>query len=192
MHPIITKGGDLVNIIPADVRMETYVRGRTNEAVNDAAAKVDRALRGAAVSMECDVEIETVPGYLPLINNPGLTAVFKDNATALFGEDSFRDYPHSGGSTDAGDLSQIMPVLHPVMTGARGSAHCPDWHIADCESGYLAPAKTLAMMAIDLLANDAALARSVLKDHRPALTKEAYLQQQKALFRTELFEGGRV
>ena len=85
-----------------------------------------------------------------------------------------------------------MPVLHPVMTGAKGSAHASDWHIADRDSGYLAPAKTLAMMAIDLLADEAVNGLRIIQDHRPALTKEAYLQQQKALFRTELFDGGKV
>lgn len=192
VHPILTKGGDLVNIVPSETRLETYVRGRTQEAVIEASAKVDRAFRGAAVSMGCKVEIETVPGYLPLINDSGLTEIFKENAARLFGADSYRDYPHSGGSTDAGDLSQLMPVLHPVMTGAKGSAHASDWHIADRNSGYLAPAKTLAMMAIDLLADEAVNGLRIIQDHRPALTKEAYLQQQKALFRTELFDGGKV
>ena len=37
----------------------------------------------------------------------------------------------NGGSTDAGDLSQIMPVLHPMMTGAAGAHHQIDWHIQD-------------------------------------------------------------
>jgi len=48
VHPIITHGGDLVNVIPADVRMETYVRGKTTEAIDDANMKVDRALRAEA------------------------------------------------------------------------------------------------------------------------------------------------
>ena len=192
VHPVITKGGDLVNIVPSETQMEMYVRGRTKEAVNDATAKVDRALRGAAVAIGCQVEIQTVPGYMPLINNPGLAEVFKENASRLFGADEYRDYPHGGGSTDAGDLSHLMPVLHPVMTGARGGAHTAGWHIADPDAGYLAPAKTLAMMAIDLLADDAAIGRRILEEHRPASTKKSYLQEQKALFHTEFFDGGKV
>ncbi|MDP6041977.1 MAG: amidohydrolase, partial [Candidatus Latescibacteria bacterium] len=51
VHPIITKGGDLVNVVPSEVRMETYVRGRTAEAILDANAKVDRALRAGALAI---------------------------------------------------------------------------------------------------------------------------------------------
>lgn len=187
VHPILTKGGDLVNIVPAEARLETYVRARTNEAMLDAAAKVDRALKGAAMAMGCQVEIQTVPGYLPLRNDPQLAQVFRANADQLFGRAACRDLPHSGGSTDAGDLSQVMPVLHPMMTGASGAAHSVQWHIADPEAGYLAPAKALAMMAIDLLWDDGALARQVAAGHRPALSKQAYLEQQRAIFKTEIF-----
>jgi amidohydrolase len=189
VHPIITKGGDLVNVVPAEVCLETYVRARTQEAVRDAAAKVDRALKGAAIALGATVEIETVPGFMPLRNDTGLASIFKHNAGRLFGLDAYRDYPHSGGSTDAGDLSQIMPVLHPSMTGASGSAHATDWHIADPQAGYLAPAKTLAMMAIELLGNDAAIAQKVIAESNPPLTKEGYLNQQKEIFQFERFEG---
>jgi len=189
IHPIITKGGDLVNIIPREVKMETYVRGRTPEAILDAAAKVDRALRGAAMAIGARVEIETVPGNLPLRPNSELAEIFEKNATHLFGPGTFRNHPHGAGSTDAGDLSQIIPLLHPYMTGARGIPHAPNWHIADHDSGYIAPAKTLAMMAIDLLTEDAAKARAVIEVNPPAMTKDAYLQQQHAVFSAEVFDG---
>jgi len=189
VHPIITKGGDLVNIIPAEVCMETYVRAKTADAVLDAAHKVDRALKGAALALGCRVEIETVPGNLPLRNDPRLAELFRSNAATLFSEEDYRDYPHSGGSTDAGDLSQIMPVLHPVMTGARGVHHQADWHIADMDAGYVAPAKTLAMMAVDLLGNSAQQARRVLAEHTPAMSKDEYLSRQHAVFQTQTFDG---
>ncbi len=189
IHPIITKGGDLVNIIPAEVCMETYVRAKTPDAILDASHKVDRALRGAAMALGCKVEIETVPGNLPLRNDPELAEIFRDTAGAVLGEENYRDYPHSGGSTDAGDLSQIMPVLHPMMTGAAGAHHQTDWCIADHESGYIAPAKTLAMMAVDLLSNDAAKARGILSKNSPAMSKAEYLERQTSIFQTELYDG---
>lgn len=45
VHPIITKGGDLVNSVPADVRIETYVRAKTMEAIEATHKKVDTALK---------------------------------------------------------------------------------------------------------------------------------------------------
>lgn len=188
VHPIITKGGDIVNIVPAETRLETYVRARTAEAMLDAAAKVDRSLKGAAMACGCTVEINTVPGYLPLANDRHLAELFKANAETLFGEGSYEEFPHSGGSTDAGDLSQLMPVLHPVMTGAAGTIHGKDWHIADPGAGYVAPAKALAMMAVDLLRDDAAKARSIQAESRPEMTQSDYLAQQKSIFRTEVYD----
>ena len=103
-------------------------------------------------------------------NDPNLRDLFRRNAATLFEEDGYRDYPHGGGSTDAGDLSQLMPVLHPVMAGAHGEPHSVDWHIADTANGYVSPAKTLAMMAVDLLADDAGTGRQVLEEFTPGMS----------------------
>lgn len=62
MHPIITKGGDLVNTVPADVRMESYVRAASVQAMRTANAKVNRAARGAAYAVGARVEIDDMPG----------------------------------------------------------------------------------------------------------------------------------
>lgn len=189
VHPVITKGGDLVNVVPAEVRMETYVRGRTAEAILDANAKVDRALRAGALAMGAKVEIETLPGYMPLRNNAELTRLFKSNAQDLFGADTFSEIGHRTGSTDMGDLSHVMPALHPYMSGANGPGHSVDWHISDKEMGYIGPAKSLALMAVDLLYGDAAEALGVLDGYEPQMTKEAFLKFQTDLYHTEVFEG---
>ena len=88
IHPIITKGGDLVNIIPADVRMETYVRGKRMPAIIDAAKKVDRALQAGAMAVGAEVEIETLPGYLPRFSEPTMDGYFVANTEALLGPGS--------------------------------------------------------------------------------------------------------
>ena len=168
--------------------MDTYIRARTQEAILDAEVKVDRALKGAAYAMGCSVEIETVPGYMPLRNSPKLRELFKENAGDGLGPEEYRDYPHGGGSTDAGDLSQIMPVLHPAMTGAKGVIHGSDWEIADVNAGYLAPAKTMATMVVDLLVDGQA--EDVLRCEKPAMTKEEYLEKQRGIFRSERFNTG--
>lgn len=171
--------------------METYVRAKRADAILDASHKVDHSLKGAAMAMGCQVVIETVPGNLPLRNDAVLSEVFKDNAGSLFGKEQYRDYGHGGGSTDAGDLSQIMPVLHPVMTGGSGTHHQTDWCISDHDAGYVAPAKTLAMMALDLLAGEGARAPDVLEQFQPAMSKQEYLDRQQAVFHTELFDGSK-
>jgi amidohydrolase len=185
IHPIITKGGDAVSVVPAEVRMETFVRGGSLEAIIDANRKVDRCLRAGAMAMGAEVEIQTIPGYLPQRNDMRLGQVFGGNVEAIFGPGSFASSGHRSGSTDMGDLAHLMPVIHPYLVGAEGHAHAADWRINDPQHGYVTPAKLLAMTAIDLLWGDAAPAREILDKFQPALTKEAYLALQRGLFKKE-------
>ena len=189
VHPIITKGGDLVNVIPDEVCMETYVRGRTAEAILDASRKVDRALRAGAMALGATVEIETLPGYMPLKNNADLQVLYEKNARARLGEEEFCTVGHRTGSTDMGDISCIMPAIHPYMSGATGPGHSVEWYISDKEMGYVEPAKSLAMMAVDLLSDHATEAKAVLANYKPEMTKEQYLDFQNNLFQTEVYDG---
>lgn len=189
VHPIITHGGSQVNVIPSLVRIETYVRGKTVEAILEANVKVDRALRAGALALGAKVEIETLPGYLPLYNNDAMAKVFKENAIGLVGEENFASAGHRTGSTDMGDLSHVMPAVHPYMGGARGGHHAADFEIADPVLAYVAPAKALALAAVDWLWDGGALARDVLQSSKPRMTKEEYLAFQRGLQRHELFDG---
>ncbi|MBI4588097.1 MAG: amidohydrolase [Candidatus Rokubacteria bacterium] len=189
VHPIITHGGSQVNVIPAEVRIETYVRGKTVEAILEANVKVDRALRAGALALGAQVEIETLPGYLPLYNNAAMAKVFRENAISLVGEEQYTSVGHRTGSTDMGDLSHVMPVLHPYMGGASGGHHAADFEITDPTLAYVAPAKALALTAVDLLSDGAALARDILQSSKPRMTKAGYLAFQRGLRRRELYDG---
>ncbi|MEL7625134.1 MAG: amidohydrolase [Clostridiales bacterium] len=175
VHPIITKGGDLVNIVPADVRMETYVRGRNIKAVVDAAAKVDRALKGSAYAIGAEVKITNVPGYLPLIQNQRLNSLFAGNSAQLLGEENNLTGYELMGSTDAGDVSSLMPLIHVSTGGYAGTAHSKDFAICDPEMAYVMPAKAMAMTVIDLLWAGAVEAKQIMAEHRPAFSKEEYV-----------------
>ena len=185
IHPIITKGGDAVSVVPAEVTMETFVRGGSLEAIVDANMKVDRCLRAGALAMGAEVEIETIPGYLPQRNNRAMGELFGGNVASLFGDGNFDIGGHRTGSTDMGDIAHMMPVIHPYLAAATGKTHGADFHITEPEHAYLTPAKLLAMTAIDLLYDDAAPARKVLADFTPAMTKDQYLAFARALFKTE-------
>lgn len=184
IHPIITKGGDLVNIIPADVRLETYVRGKTMEAIVDASAKVNRALQAGAMAIGAEVVIDELPGFLPLFQDRGLTDLFKANAVAMVGGDAVRDTAkHGTGSTDAGDLAHLMPTIHPYCGGVTGAGHTKHWSIVDPELAYLVPAKILGMTVIDLLADGAAAALAIKAAYEPRYTKQEYLDLWENLCR---------
>jgi len=188
VHPILTRGGDSVNIVPADVRLETFVRARTLEAIHDAEAKVDRALRAGAMAVGAGLEIRTLPGYLPLKQDPVLSELFRANAIELVGSDQWVDAEPIKASTDAGDLSHVMPLVHPSAGGCVGLMHGEDFAIVDRDAAYLTPAKAMAMTVIDLLAEDATRARHLLSGYRPLMTKAEYLDFVRGLAREEMLE----
>lgn len=184
VHPILTKGGDLVNIVPADVRMETYVRGRAIEAVTDASAKVDRALRGSAYSVGAQVEIDQIAGYLPLVQNPALNALFAQNGEALLGEGSSLYGYELMGATDAGDVSSVLPFAHLSSGGFSGTAHSRDFDVCDEEMVYVMPARAMAMTVVDLLWDGAREARQIRNDFQPKFTREKYVEFWRGFNRT--------
>lgn len=187
VHPILTRGGAAVNVVPADVRLETFVRGATYEAIVDAGEKVDRALRAGALAVGASVDIETLPGYMPLFVDTTMGALFKDNALALVGPASWAEMGPIAASTDAGDLSHVLPVLHPSHGGCVGTNHAADFQIQDPEVAYVAPAKAMAWTIVDLLADNAAHAQQVIHHFQPRLTRATYLAHMRSLARTERY-----
>ena len=191
VHPIITRGGDAVSVVPAEVTVETFIRGKTLEGILDANRKVDNALRGAAIAVGASVEITTVPGYLPQANNEAMARLWGENVGQVFGADQFEHgTEHRTSSTDMGDLEHIMPAMQPYVAGAAGGGHTSGYLLVDHDSVYVKSAKLLAMTAIDLLHDGAASARRILREDRPRMTKEEYLEFQRKLDATELFDPG--
>ena len=188
VHPIVTHGGDAVNVVPADVRLETFVRGASLEAIDQAAAKVDRSLRAGALAIGAGLEVQTLPGYLPLHVDRLLGAIFRQNGKELVGEEHWGESPSNAASTDAGDLSHIIPVLHPSHGGCAGANHTVDFRITEPIEAYVTPAKALALTLVDLLANDAEQAKRVVADFQPKLTRDEYLAKMRAFNRTDRFD----
>ena len=183
IHPIITQGGVAVSSVPADVRMETYVRGSRTEAFLDASTKVDRALRAGAMAVGGSVEITTLPGYLPIQSDESMLKLYGDNANSLVGPANVQRLGHRTGSTDMGDVSQLMPVIHPYVNAATGSGHGIDYMVRDYQLGVLTGAKAMVMTVIDLLFDGAAHARRIAGEYRPPLTKQDYLQLMRSMLR---------
>ena len=188
VHPIITKGGEAVSAVPADVRMETFVRGRTLEALMDANTKVDRALRAGAMAVGAQVKIQTIPGYMPLQQNHGMADIFRANATELVGEENVGYVDHRGGSTDMGDISHLMPVIHPYVGGATGLGHGATYVIEDYGLAVIKGAKALAYTAIDLLADNASHGNTIAGGQRPDMSIPEYLKFMRDFASEETFD----
>ncbi len=188
IHPIITKGGDVVNVVPADVRMECYVRAGGIESLKDANAKTDRALAAGAMAVGAGIEIRDMPGYLPLVNDPGMEAIFQENLGTLCDESEVIRGGDFSGSLDFGDISHIMPGLHPFFGGIEGSLHSKEFRVADRDTAILLPVKSLALSIIDLLWNNGEVAERVVSECRPRMNKAAYLSWLKETEKTHGFD----
>jgi metal-dependent amidase/aminoacylase/carboxypeptidase family protein len=127
------------------------------------------------MAVDADVEIETVPGYLPRLRETALTGVLADNFARLIGPTQLEVEGHVTGSTDTGDLSHLMPMAEVKAGGFHGAFHTASHQVADEELAYVVPAKAMAMAVVDLLADNACVARGILSKFKPRMTKPQYL-----------------
>lgn len=176
-HPIITEGGVAVNAIPEKTKVESYVRGASFDAITLYNKKLNRAMAGSAAAIGAKVLLEDRHGYFPLNNDANLNDLAKEAMEAVAGPGSVVVTDHwDTGSTDMGDVSAIMPAVHPYGAGAIGTGHGMDYFINEPERACIAPAKCLLIMADRLLSNDAALAKKVLAEKKTLFSsKEEYL-----------------
>ncbi len=177
VHPIITNGGELVNIVPANVTMETYVRGANYEGIADADAKVDRAINGAAYAIGATAQIKNFKGYLPLFQDKKLSELFANNCRKFISEENIYYGIDMVGSSDVGDLSHLIPTIQPTMGGFVGSAHSSEFAVSDFDAAYLEPAKAMAMTVVDLLSDGAKVGLEIKENFKPKMTKEEYLNK---------------
>ncbi len=162
IHPIITNGGDVVNVIPDRAVIETYVRGANPAAISDACKKVDAAAEGAAITVGAKCTVKNIKGYMPLIQSKELSSVFEENVLLFTEKENVYHNINMTGSTDMGDLGSIMPVIQPTMGGFNGALHSKEFEIADKEAVYITGSKLLALTAYDLLKNGAEKAKKVM------------------------------
>jgi len=118
VHAIITHGGDAPNIIPHYTRSEWYVRAAAKARLDEFQAQVMACFRAAAEATGCTVEIGPVGHeYQDLISDPVLAELYDANSRALgrpLVRGSQRD-PAAGGSTDMGNVSHVVPAIHPFL-----------------------------------------------------------------------------
>ena len=165
-HPIITKGGNAVNAIPDTVVIESYVRGMTFDAIKEANGRINRALTGAALSVGANVDITDKAGYAPHTNSTEMMEIARDAAEAI-GEPYSYTERIGTGCTDMGDMSVVMPIVHPYMYGAVGTSHGADYYIKDPMKACVGSAKWQLVMLNLLLENGGERAKTVIDNFDP-------------------------
>ena len=167
VHPIITSGGTAVNAIPEKVTMESYVRGASMEAIQAANLKVNRALAASAAAMGANVEICDRPGYSPRIHAKGMMELTRDAMEETLEVVNYKPESWGSGCSDLGDVSMVMPAVHPYIYGATGTSHGADFVISDPYTALVDSARVQASMVVKLLENEGARAAEIKKNFEP-------------------------
>jgi len=180
VHGILTAGGTSVNSIPSIAKLEWRIRGRTIDVVNKINIKIDRSIKAGAMAMGAKVRIRSIAGNLPMLQNKHMNNIYLNNAENIVGKNNVVLHPddQSGGSTDMGDLSQILPIIHPRSGGAEGTGHGNNYFIKDYEKSVINPAKAMATTIIDLLWPDDMQINEVINNHKPNYSISEYIALQ--------------
>lgn len=160
IHGVITYGGGAPNVIPPYTSCRFRVRGTEADYCEELVRRIVACAEAGAMAAGCTVEWrEYLRPYLNMIPSHTLGASFRENLEAL-GRDVMDERPNGGsGSTDFGNVSQIVPAVTANLgiCGPEAGWHSKEVAAATkTERGHaaiLAGAKSMAMTAIDLLVN---------------------------------------
>ncbi len=117
VHCIINHGGDANNIIPKYTRSTWGIRSADGERLAELIPKVKACFEAAATSSGCRLEINQIGhSYLNMDNNAVMTSFFAANSAALGRPlPTEAEVGMSGGSSDMGNMSQVVPSIHPMI-----------------------------------------------------------------------------
>jgi len=159
VHGIFTHGGDRPNVVPHRASMHWYVRSPDDASLEELKGRVLAALESgaAATGCSCRHDWNDTP-YSNLVTDGPLIASFRTNWARLGrGLPSPQEAGHAVvGSTDMGNISHMVPSIHPMIAVApRGTAiHTEDFarHAVSptADAALVAGAKAMALTAIDL------------------------------------------
>jgi len=167
LHGIITHGGEAANIIPAYARAEFYVRCSDPDYLEELERRLLACARGAAEATGARLGVSSATlTMLPLRRNVTLEQRYAHNLQAL-GEEVSEAPPGQGvGSTDLGNVSQVVPALHAYfkVSEAEVRSHTVEFQEAAKSeiglAGMVTAAKALALTALDLIEDKGLLARA--------------------------------
>lgn len=177
IHGIVTSGGDTVNIIPDTVTMEYMLRAIKVDQMLELNKRFDNAVIYAAKAAECEVDIESLNGYMPMLCSQELENVMKQSTKFVCPDaDVDRFIPPGAGSTDMGDVSLVVPAIHAHIPGACGVCHGADYGIADKKAAYTDPSAFNAIIALDLLFGDGDAGRKVAETQKDLMSVDEYIK----------------
>ena len=166
IHGIITDGGEAPNIVPAHSAGSFIVRAEDDRYLEELREKVLNCFVSGATATGARLEYEWGKvGYATMRNNLTMARLFRKNMQSLGRRVHLHDPSNSFGSSDMGNVSQIVPGIHPFVTIAPREVllHSPEFVMAAASEagvkGLLDAAKAMAMTVVDVLANPGMIER---------------------------------
>ncbi len=160
IHGIITDGGQAANIVPAHSAASFIVRAEDSAYLEELKERVLNCFIGAATVSGARIEYKWAEVcYSPMRNNLTLARLFRQNMQSIGRRMQLFDAKVAFGSTDMGNVSQVVPAIHPVVAIAPMDVlgHSPRFAEAAASEagrrGLIDAAKALATTAADLVAN---------------------------------------
>ena len=177
IHGVITNGGDSVNIIPDNVTMDYMLRAPSLESILNLNERFDHAVMYAAKAAECEATIDTLNGYMPLLDNHDLGLIIGNTAEELFpGIDYDYNRIFLASCTDMGDIATVIPAVHAYTPGCSGTGHGTNFMIKSPEDAYVNSSLLNAAIAVKLLYGNAEPAKKIAAQKKDLLPIPEYIK----------------
>jgi len=163
---IILDGGQAANIVPAHTAADFSIRSLTAQRRDVLVDKVISCAQSAAQAIGCRLEYKLSPGYREMVPNKTLAGLFKSNLESLGRIVSDPDPNERMGSTDMGDVSHVIPAIHPYLAIAPENIaghtlEFKEYCLSEAgKTAMLDAAKAMAMTVVDLLTEPKFLAEA--------------------------------
>jgi amidohydrolase len=167
VHGIITHGGAAPNIIPEFAAATFYVRSINIDYMWELERRVIKCAEGAAKAAGCELKVveHGDTAYAPMKRNATLLEAFRANLRT-FGVTESPELKDRLGSSDIGNVSQVIPAIQPMVKIAPDGTpiHSRAFEAAAksplAREGMLISAKTMAMTVCDLLSDPSLVERA--------------------------------
>jgi amidohydrolase len=132
IHGVITHGGDAPNVIPDYAAAKFLIRAKEQDYLEELKQRFLKIVEGASLATGARSAVTEGLSYQQRVSNRGLLEVFRDNLAALGFDYEVPPADAGVGSSDIGDVSQLVPTIHPYLkicdTGIGG--HTPEFAAA--------------------------------------------------------------
>lgn len=158
LHGIITNGGKAPNVIPDYTSARFLIRSIDRDYASYLLERVKECARGAAKATGAKVRFKIDKNILmPFRPNYAMADIFRGHLNSLGIETGIDEEYKEIGSSDIGNVSQIVPTIHPALAICDHSKapHSIEFAQAagsnDGINGMLSAAKAIALTALDLI-----------------------------------------